>query len=264
MTDHDDEDHDDDSIAIFPRIGATLDHGRIVFEQRVRGRLWRGRTQHRSVLIVHNRIPYEQYRMEIDKLYRFDVPGIAPLEFLGFPDDGGAEIALAEALPEGSPISELEPLTASQVVQCGLDLCDAVLTWSERYESLIVGLRPETVYINGGRYTGSTPRIALLAGDPEGTTFGGPRYEAPNGSMQEGDANDTGFIVAQVMWFALLREHPYKFPGALNEHNNIWNDKRRPFTGPPELGRILEAVLVADPDRRLGVRGFRDQLAALR
>ncbi|MDQ3368063.1 MAG: hypothetical protein M3680_21775 [Myxococcota bacterium] len=40
-------------------------------------------------------------------------------------------------------------------------------------------------------------------------------------------------------------------------------DARRAFTGPPELGALLEAVLVFDEMRRLPVDELRTGLAAL-
>lgn len=42
---------------------------------------------------------------------------------------------------------------------------------------------------------------------------------------------------------------------------NIWQNKRRTWTGPPALGRILEQVLVVDG--RLPVRAFCEALQAL-
>ena len=259
-----DDDDTDEETKRFPSPGATLDHGRIVVGRRLRGGLWIGRAGNHPVLIGHNRLPYSQHKDAIDGLYRFDVPGLASLEFLGFPDDGGREVAIVEALPKGSPLAELQSLTLAEVVQCGIGLCDTVLAWGARRHSLTEGLRPETVYMANGAYTGATLRMALIAGEPYDGTFSNERYKAPSdGAPLELTIDDAGFIVAQVLWFALLREHPYKVPGALDETQNIWTDTRRPFTGPPELGRILEAVLVADPSRRLGVQGFRDQLAAL-
>jgi hypothetical protein len=257
------KDRDDDAKE-FPEPGSTLDRGRIVVEQHLRGALWTGRADRRPVLIGYSYIPYKEHRNAIDDLYRFDVPGIANLEYLGFPDDGGRKVALVEARPEGDPISELKALTLHEVVQCGIGLCDTILAWGGRRKTLLEGFRPETIYMTNGRLAGVTPRVALIAGEPDDGTFSSARYTSPSdGAPLEITVDDAGFIVAQVMWFALLREHPYQLPNAPDERYNIWDDRRRPFTGPPELGRILEAVLVADPDRRLGVRGFRDQLAAL-
>ena len=253
-----------DGPKVFPESGSTLDHGRIVVEQRLRGSLLRGRAGDEPVIIGYSDLPYREHRKEIDSFYQFETPGIARLEYLGFPDDGGTKVAMVEALPGGAPVSELLAPTAADVVRCGLGLCDTILAWGAKREFLIGGLRPETVYMSNGAYTGATPRVALVAGEPLDGTFSNAQYSAPvdNGPL-ELTVDDAGFIAAQVMWFVLLREHPYQLPDAPDERYNIWEDRRRPFTGPPELGCILEAVLVADPSRRLGVQGFRDQLAAL-
>ena len=66
-----------------------------------------------------------------------------------------------------------------------------------------------------------------------------------------------------ILWFALLGEHPYKHPDHSVIDDNIWEDRRRPFTGPPELGRLLESVLVADIERRMKTDEFRDELIRL-
>jgi hypothetical protein len=63
------------------------------------------------------------------------------------------------------------------------------------------------------------------------------------------------------MWFALLREDPYKFPGALDSLNNIWHDRRRAWTGSAGLGRVLEDVLRVDD--RMRVRELRAALEVL-
>lgn len=73
--------------------------------------------------------------------------------------------------------------------------------------------------------------------------------------------DDVGFVIARILWIAMLGEDPYRVPGTPSDYDNIWTDRRRPWTGPPALGRLLEQVLVVD--NRLPVAQFRDALLKL-
>lgn len=270
-----------------PEPGMTLDGGRIVVDGHLRGRLWNGHLvgePSRSIVIAYKYFPYASAREQLDELLRYDVPGISPLAFLGYPDKGPspqtarelAELhrenvwpaaALAEVRPVGATLSETEPLTTREVILLGVALCDTILEWAARRPFLSVGLRPETVYVTGpiGQrvYSGATPRVAFLVGDsPEEATFSYDMYEPPAASRQEITVDDAGFIVACILWFALLHENPYKVPGA-PEESNVWNDRRLPFTGPSDLGHVLEAVLVADAQKRMKASRFREELLRL-
>lgn len=68
--------------------------------------------------------------------------------------------------------------------------------------------------------------------------------------------DDVGFVIARILWIAMLGEDPYRVPGTPSDYDNIWTDRRRPWAGPPALGRLLEQVLVVD--NRLPVAQFRD------
>lgn len=66
-----------------------------------------------------------------------------------------------------------------------------------------------------------------------------------------------------ILGFALLGEHPYKLPDHPSIDDNIWEDRRCPFSGPPAIGRLLEKVLVADIDQRMKTDEFKDELTRL-
>jgi hypothetical protein len=256
------------------RIGATLDRGRIAVVGGPADGLWRG-TQRggRDVVIAFKAIGYAKARAETDALFRYDVPGLAKLAFLGYPDGGPdptaeelrelnrrnvwPEVALAEERPDGVTLAAASALDERAAIRLGIDLCEVAIAWSERCEQLTTGLRPETVYVHDDsrRYTGATPRVELLLGreaDP---------FEAPAAGGLSYTADDLGFQAGRLIWFALLREDPYRFPGAMNSLDNVWTDRRRAWTGPPALGAVLDQVLRADG--RLPVRELRDALLRL-
>lgn len=238
--------------AVIDRRGTTLDHGRIIVDEPL-DRLWRG--HHRDGGEVVIAFKSMAYREDTDALVRYDVPGIAKLAFFGIPDGAPGDVALAEAHPGGITLAGAPALDERQTIALGIDMCATAVAWGERREFLTSGIRPETVYVRDGRYTGTTPRTELLLGRES------DHFEAPADGGLSYTADDVGFLIARVMWFAHLREDAYRMPGAMNSLENIWHDKRRPWTGPPALGRILEQVLVVDG--RLSVRAFRDALQAL-
>lgn len=240
----------------------TLDRFRIQLEQPL-DRGWRARLRDGGEAIAVRRSNLTP-SAGLEHMLRYEVPGIARLEFLGYADgdvpptarqiqdNRVPELWLVEARPPGARISDLPPLDTPTTVRLGIDLCTTTLAWAERCELLTPGIRPETVYLDDGRFTGATPRIEVFLGrDSE-------HFSAPADSGLAYTVADVGFLVARVLWFAHLRVDPYRFPGALDEVANIWENKRRAWTGEPALGAILERVLVVDG--RLSVAAFRDAL----
>ena len=255
----------------------TLDRGRVAIAGRIGNRWWRGRrAEGRDVVIAFKDIPYAATQAETDELFRYDVPGIAKLVFLGYPDRGPSpknadelrkltarniwpEIALAEELPPGTSLAQATALSERETIGFGIAMCEMAIAWGERRELLTIGIRPETVYIDGAPgsrcFTGATPRVEVVRGDEFES------FSAPATSVATYTADDIGFLTARLMWIGMFREDPYKFPGALNAYDNVWRDRRRPWPGPPTLGRILERALVVDG--RLPVRELRDALRGL-
>lgn len=235
--------------------GVTLDSGRIVVVQSIDGG-WRGRQRGgRDVLVVFRDM---RIHPKLEELLRYEVPGLAKLAFFGHPDVGD-EVAIAEEEPDGDTLAHVGTLSEFETIQLGIDLCELALAWAARRDELTIGLRPETVYLAGvagaRRFSGATPRTELLRSgetDP---------FEAPTQGYSSYTADDIGFLVARILWIALLGEDPYKFAGHLNDYDNIWHDRRANWTGPPELGRLLEQVLVVQ--NRLPVTKFRDALREL-
>ena len=260
--------------------GCTLDGGAYVFLDSPAERgdgLWSGKQLGPSPRPVVIAFRWFDISEDLVDLLRREVPGIAPLLYIGSPDGyrrptdevhRAWDVAIVEAKPEGHHLGESGRLTAGEVVRLGLGLCDTIQSWASRFP-ITQGLRPETVYVTGDhgnrRYSGSTPRAALVLGyGPSYWAFPGETYDPPAANTTIDIAlDDALFTVAMILWFALLGEHPYKLPDRPSIDDNIWEDRRRPFTGPPELGRLFDRVLVADIDKRMKTHEFKDELTRL-
>jgi hypothetical protein len=254
----------------------TADSGRILVEEQVAGFLCRGRQlrpRDRELVVAVKDFAYATGKEIFDRSYRFDVPGVSPLVYLGYPDgasptadelrelrkQGKTSFAiLAEARPDGEPLVHAKQLAIEEVVRLGLGLCDTMIGWIERRGSASVGLRPETVYVAGEHgnrfYAGATPRVCALIGGGN-DAFPSAYYGAPlAASSLEIDREDAAFVVALVLWFAATREDAYRNLQYI-EH------PRAPFAGRPELGEVLSAALSLDD--RTSVQQLRDGLARL-
>jgi hypothetical protein len=135
-------------------------------------------------------------------------------------------------------------------------------------EQPVIGLNPETIFVAGEYgnrfYAGATPRsFQMLGSDGMGAVYSSEYFEPPTQSMYDRGADELVYTVALLIWFALLKTHAFRVGPSYKDENNMWNDVRAPFTGPPELGRLLEAVLVSDVEKRMKAPELREELAKL-
>ena len=210
--------------------------------------LWRGQAADgREVLVAIRTMKYTQER---DDLWRYEVPGLARVAYFGVCEPG--EVALAEERPAGVQLSTLR-VSERDAIAIGIALCTTTIAWSERREDLHIGIRPETVWVEGGRFTGATPRTECLIRESD-------QFEPPSG-IGTCTADDVGFLIARTLWIAIHGEDPYRFAGSLNANENMWSDRRRPWPGTPALGGVLDRVLRTDD--RMSVRDFRIALQGL-
>jgi len=255
--------------------GLTFDVGRYRFTRLLRGTRHNGlwlddAATPRPVWIIYRRL---RKKPELEALLRYSAPGIAPLLFLGPPDQGDDELkrehtAFIEEAPSGVHLGEAGRLTTAEVVALGISLCDLIVAWAAACNGEITrGLRPETIFVTGEpgsrRFSAAAPRAYFLLGG-DGAYGGQPcdSFDPPAASVFQLSPEDGLFTVALTLWFATTGVHPYSVAGDAIE-NNIWKDRRLAFTGDGDLGELLEQVLVADPQRRLGVAAFRAGLVAL-
>lgn len=259
--------------------GLTLDRQRFLIVKCVgsgASSIWLGeqsRPVRRAVLISYG-FPGDS---EMEWL-RYDVPGIAPLLFIGSPDgfrvppgqSRPGPVAVVEAMPAGETLHQIGRLVVRDVVRVGIGLCDMLLA-SDTRGVVVWGLRPETVFAvsdgpAGYRYAGATPRSYRFLGGPEGSLSPFPlwfcHFDPPE--YPELTSSSGVSTAALILWYALLGEHAFvKEVGTAHQHWATADDVRRPFTGPPELGRLLEAALVADVEKRMTTAELRDALVGL-
>ena len=257
-----------------PLEGTTLGNGKFQFNELLGGArsqgIWSGwqvLPTRRDVLIgFRYSTPFKDEFLE---LVGCVVPGVAPLLYAGPLDTLPGMHALVVARPPGDVVSAAPRLQPREVVALGLSLCDTIIEWSSRGR-ITAGLRPETVFVDGKsgnrRFAGTIPQMLVLLGNSNMyAPFPVACYDPPSADIFVDIAlDDEVFVVGLLLWYALLKEHPYQVPGHTHDYNNIWEDRRKPFSGgPPELGRLLEAVLVADPERRMKAVELRDELERL-
>jgi hypothetical protein len=248
----------------------TADHGRIVVEEELGGLLWRGHQRaprERQLVVAVKQLAAASGKAMLESAHGYDVPGIAPLAYLGSPDAATPNLVLlAEARPDGLPLAgvvEETGLTEAEIVRLGLALCDTTLAWIDKRGHATVGFRPETVYVAGDlpgerTYAGATPRVFAMIGNA-GTdgTFPSAYYGAPLAeSATRTNAHDMTFVIGLVLWFAANRDHAYR-------HINFIEHRRPPFEGPAALAPILEDALRLYDQERLTVADLRAALATL-
>ena len=261
----------------------TADGGRILVEEELGGLLWRGRQvapRERPLVVAVKELAAASGKDMLERWFKFDAPGIAPLAWLGFPDGtstnpeelremkkrGQKLVALlAEVRPDGVPLAgvvEEEGLTREEIVRLGLALCDTAIAWLAKHGHATVGFRPETIYMAGDLpgeriYAGCTPRVfAMIGNGGNDGTFPTTYYGAPlAASATQIDANDIVFPIGCVLWFASTREHAVR-------HIHYIEHQRPDFTGPDELEDIIKIAVRLYEDR-ITVQELRGELAGI-
>ncbi len=264
-------------------LGATFDGGRYRQGNRLRGHNMRGIYAGQRVadqLEVLITVRSHSWKPELVDSLRFDVPGVMPFLYYGRPDgyeDPKPNVpekmrGIVEQRPLGAPMSnQTGPMHPHDIVRVALGLMKVLAASKVRHVS-IQGIRPETVYVSeaaaGLSLAGIAPRAVRVLGyqhdPPYGDLFDGHSYDAPEvPSTLESSATSDLFSCALTLWFAFTRKHAYRVsPNDVDE----WvmrADDRGPFSGPPELARILEPVLVADVARRPSVEEVASQFTDL-
>ncbi len=181
----------------------------------------------------------------------YEVPGIAPqlgVHGLDGLPAGGAPSVLVEVQPRGSFLQAFRGQgTSEDCVRIGCALARAVVSACER-SILIEGLRPETVFLEGTPgaldLTGVTPRSAAVIGQgplyAEVPAFGWDQFDPEQFAGEQPER--AAYSVALVLWVLHQPDHPYGNYYGESAHR-AREGMRDPWTGPPELGRILEPML---------------------
>lgn len=252
-------------------LGGTFDRGRYRSDRLLRGDLLHGvregvrTSDDHPVLITVRLHDWDRYPLEV---LRLAIPGIAPLLFCGPPDRykppkvktvAGTVGAVIESRPVGVPLSDLSGrLHPQDIVRIGLGLCATIRAAAGG--QAIRGIRPETVYVDqdgrGPGFSALAPRSILLlshVGNEYGRAFRN-NYDSPELWINaDPSAMSDLFSAALTLWAAFTGSHAYHLTPKEPDEDVMARDDRGPFPGPPELARILEPILVADPSRRPSV-----------
>jgi hypothetical protein len=204
-----------------------------------------------------------------NRILSFSSYGIEAPLYIGPPDIEAKHRAyyfcVVDAAPTGTALAHAGRLSEREAARLGVALCDVVASWAAGSAGMIfAGLHPETVYLDEQRrFLRAVPRPHFLLGLQD--SFYGYRNIsfAPSGysgSLME--VRDAVFTVALLVWWAVAGAQPYVIAGT-DPEANAFNDRRVPFDGSAALGAILDQVLVADPDRRIGLDDLRTAFATL-
>ncbi len=251
--------------------GTTFDGGRYRAGEILRGHSVHGvrsgvRTVdgHRVLITIRLRHWTEDVAEEL----RLNVPGIAPLLFVGAPDTyvppkvpttGGTLGVVIESRPPGTVLSDLATqLDDLALVRIGIGLFSIVAAGN--LATPILGIRPETTYVSmdsaGPSVSGIAPRsIRILSHHHDGYARAFEHsYLAPE-LYSSGDASSTSdlFSAALTLWSAFTGAHAYRVSPDDVDEDVMAADDRGPFPGSPELAAILEPILVAEPSKRPSV-----------
>ncbi|MEJ7598101.1 MAG: hypothetical protein WKG01_09355 [Kofleriaceae bacterium] len=185
-----------------------------------------------------------------------DVPGIAPLRWLGEPNPGCIPYAAAlieELPPGGRSAASIAPLSESQAIAIGA-ACANVLVSAHAGGLVVGGICPETIYLDeAGGFAALVPRGPQFIARAPQRTPGLRSYQVPYEGHEVlalgkpgGAANDV-FALCATLQTLVTGRHPFgsEFPQIM----------QRVLVGAPdaypgELGKILARGLAAQPELR--------------
>ncbi len=247
----------------FP-VGASLADGDIVIREAIRGvdvrGMFRARDRAGQSLLVTVTSRQKQSLERIAADLGYEVDGIARLRHVG-PLAGDSHHAMVEEEPAGRPSSELElPLAPQVAVELAAEL--ATVVGRAHDEGLVLlGLRPELVYLaerDGGLHlSGIAPRADLFVIGATPVYGAMPLFDhlfaAPEFiTMQTaaiGPAADV-FALSAVVAVWLTGEHPFEGETQTAQMGAIVNGRGRPWRGPTALGMALARGLERAPRAR--------------
>ncbi len=253
----------------FP-IGATLDSGRFIIRELLRGEPSRGMYRgiaatgdERMVLITsgtHQTVPAARLRDQL----ALGISGVTALRYIGpIEDRGGGYDALVEDEPEGCPVADHlggSPLAPTAVYELAHGLA-AVLRAAHAARKVIRHLRPELVFVRAGssgslELTGLAPRAEefLRTAEPprdRGAAMFRATYLAPE-LLALGPASPASdvFAFGALLVHLLSGQHPFPGDDVVQQVRAMHAGSRRPWSGPEELRDILDRTLAPHPAAR--------------
>jgi hypothetical protein len=246
-------------LAVFP-IGGRLGQGRYAITHALRGGPDRGMYRARGVGEVTTYLatlgpPQVRDFTELRRELAFDVPGIAPLEYIGRlePHGEAGHEAMLEREPAGLPASELaHPMAGNAALRLVLGIA-RVVRGAHAAGKFFGTLRPELVYVQSASepvVTGIAPRAERFWLTAAPRTYGvapcfDDFYQSPEQLAQPHDpataASDV-FALGAMLAHWLAGEHPFEGESTL-QAMSIALGRRRAFAGPRELAALIDGAL---------------------
>ncbi len=219
----------------------------------VRSGVWHGQAALLTFTGAHV-LPHDDLRESLT--LRFE--GITPLLYCGYcgPNPSAPyPDMLVEALPAGSPLSDVAPLGELVASRIGATLATigaAVHAAGARID----GLRPELVYVDdSGVLTGLVPRgPAFISSAP--ITRGMRSYRVPFMSPEQllastASASSDVFSLCATIWFAATKLHPFGDPQDISGiAARLATGQPSTWPGEPALGALLLRGLSTEPSSR--------------
>lgn len=253
------------ALATFP-IGGRLGQGRYAIMQTLRGGPDRGmyRTRGTGEPVSYLATLGPPQARDVAALWRdlaLDVPGIARLAYIGRlePDSEAGYDAMLECEPAGCPVAELAyPIAREVALQIALGVA-RLIRGAHAAGCFLGTLRPELIYVQSATapvVTGIAPRAERFWLTATPRTYGVAPcfdgfYQAPEQLVQPHDpataASDV-FALGAMLAHWVTGEHPFEGEGAL-QAMSIALDRRRDFTGSPELAASINAALAPAAQR---------------
>ncbi len=181
-------------------------------------------------------------------------PGVATLvrtgELLDRRNQGYTSLGLVEELPDGRTLEAVVSEGAIGI-DAAIDVALAVAAVATRAHAAghaLGGIRPELIYLraSGGRL--AMTRIAHRGPAVISQYYGGETIVWPPVYAADFSSTDDATGLAQLVWYMVTGGHPFLAPENLRWQPS-WNEfrhgvrRRQPWTGPAELGALLERAL---------------------
>lgn len=255
------------AMQTFP-IGGTFARGRFVIIDELRGVPVRGMYRARDVdgpttYLVTMGPPQKAELSALRRALAFDVPGIAPLAYLGRlePHSEAGYEGMLEREPAGLPVSALAPpIARAAALRIALDVA-RVIRGAHAAGIHFGTLRPELIYVQSAAtpvVTEIAPRADRFWLTASDVCFGvapcfDSFYLAPEQLARPFDpitaATDV-FALGAMLAHGLTGEPPFDGEGT-PQAMSIMLGCRRPFAGPPELAALIDRALAPEPAARI-------------
>jgi hypothetical protein len=266
---------------LFPG-GRTLDRGAYRVENWIGGSRFTGIriADDLKVHVTHLSRSLNHIETLRDKL-AYEVDGVAKFLYVGGIDgqpQGDKNVVLVEELPAGRTLLDTKlHLSDRQRLVVAIEVATCIAN-AKRLGLVLAGIIPDLVFVDvaalGNIKACVAPRSPVFIATLDRGSFyeewGTPSFARDNGVFADPamlnptkatfavDVYCLGLIIAWLY----DRKHPFSIAARHNQDYiySMEEDQRDPFTGPHAIGRLLDRVLLARPDRRMSIEDVLSEL----